>query len=85
MNQCGCSNQNYDNFYSANNPINYMCQSTPACKTECPTAQSNTKVLGMAYVPWQHWKQTYECCQSLKKGTIFPELDKPFYGRRCDC
>lgn len=40
--------------------------------------------LAMAYVPWQHFTKMYE---NLEKGyqasTIFPELDKPFTGRRC--
>ena len=40
--------------------------------------------LGMAYVPWQHATRV---CDSLedgfKAGTIFPELIKPFEGRRC--
>ena len=38
--------------------------------------------LTMAYVPWQKFECTYEPAQGLKAGTIFPELDKPFYGRR---
>ena len=40
--------------------------------------------LAMAYVPWQHFKGI---CENLEEGylngTIFPELDKPFTGRRC--
>ena len=38
--------------------------------------------LAMAYVPWQEFECTYEPMQGLRAGTIFPELDKPFYGRR---
>lgn len=38
--------------------------------------------LAMAYVPWQEYECTYEPMQALRAGTIFPELDKPFYGRR---
>ncbi len=40
--------------------------------------------IGICYVPWQHMTTIYEdletafCC-----GTIFPELTKPFTGRRC--
>ncbi|TCL58602.1 spore coat associated protein JA (CotJA) [Kineothrix alysoides] len=40
--------------------------------------------VAMAYVPWQNLTQIYE---DLDKayciGTIFPELAKPFTGRRC--
>ena len=38
--------------------------------------------LAMGYVPWQNFECTYEPMQGLKAGTIFPELEKPFYGRR---
>ena len=38
--------------------------------------------LAMAYVPWQRWNQTYELEKALMCGTIFPELDKPFLGKR---
>ena len=38
--------------------------------------------LAMGYVPWQEYECTYEPMQGLRAGTIFPELDKPFYGRR---
>lgn len=38
--------------------------------------------LTMAYVPWQRFECTYEPVQGLHEGTIFPELNKPFYGRR---
>ncbi len=40
--------------------------------------------IAMAYVPWQHFNGI---CDNLEEaydaGTIFPELDKPFTGRRC--
>lgn len=36
--------------------------------------------LAMAYVPMQSWCDVYELQVGFKKGTIFPELDKPFYG-----
>ncbi len=40
--------------------------------------------VAMAYVPWQRLTQVYEDLdEGLKNGTIFPELYKPFTGRRC--
>jgi len=40
--------------------------------------------VAMAYVPWQKFDKI---CDNLEKaycnGTIFPELTKPFTGRRC--
>lgn len=36
--------------------------------------------LAMAYVPVQCWEQIYEPDTGLTRGTIFPDLDKPFIG-----
>ena len=39
--------------------------------------------LAMAYVPWQHMENVYENLEeAFMIGTIFPELNKPFTGRR---
>ena len=38
--------------------------------------------IAMAYVPWQHLESVYEPDCALKNGTIFPELNKPFLGKR---
>lgn len=39
--------------------------------------------VAMAYVPWQYLTRIYENLdEALMKGTIFPELNKPFEGRR---
>ncbi len=40
--------------------------------------------LGMSYVPWQHITHVFDNLEeAFKNGTIFPELCKPFDGRRC--
>lgn len=65
------------------------------CEMNCSRAQSRCDddcsrgrdmlygvPLAMGYVPWQNFECTYEPAQALQAGTIFPELDKPFYGRR---
>ncbi len=40
--------------------------------------------IAMAYVPWQRFDTMYEDLdKAYKLGTIFPELNKPFTGRRC--
>lgn len=36
--------------------------------------------VAMSYVPWQSFQKSYEPKVALKRGTIFPELDKPFLG-----
>lgn len=38
--------------------------------------------VAMAYVPWQNLHTLYEPDKALQVGTIFPELNKPFEGRR---
>lgn len=40
--------------------------------------------VAMAYVPWQHFEKIFDDLEkAYKMGTIFPELNKPFTGRRC--
>lgn len=41
---------------------------------------SQRMVVGMAYVPWQKWQQTYELAKGFNAGTIFPDLNYPFEG-----
>ena len=39
--------------------------------------------IGMAYVPMQQASVLYENLEeAFNRGTIFPELDKPFMGKR---
>lgn len=65
-----------------------MMQNNGCCQQErmgrsCRQPQEpDPMVLAMAYVPWQHFHNTYEVDKALEYGTIFPELNKPFYGRR---
>ncbi|MFT4107590.1 MAG: spore coat associated protein CotJA [Lacrimispora sp.] len=39
--------------------------------------------VGMAYVPWQQWQQVYSVETAINRGTIFPDLDKPFTMEGC--
>lgn len=42
------------------------------------------KALAMAYVKWQRFDKVYDDLEKAYGiGTIFPELNKPFTGRRC--
>jgi len=34
--------------------------------------------LAHAYVPFQHMKNVYSPAEGLARGTIFPELDRPY-------
>ncbi len=53
-------------------------------KDDCNTQASciDSLPLAMAYVPRQKWTTTYEPDVGLDNGTIFPELNLPFTGRR---
>lgn len=35
--------------------------------------------IAIATVPCQQWSEPYDLAKALKEGTIFPELNKPFY------
>lgn len=35
--------------------------------------------IAIASVPCQKWSEPYDLAKALKEGTIFPELNKPFY------
>lgn len=40
-------------------------------------------VVAMAYVPFQTELVTYTSDEAFCNGTLFPELDKKFYGGKC--
>lgn len=39
----------------------------------------NGNQLAIASIPCQKWKSVYEPAAALRKGTIFPELNLPFF------
>lgn len=42
-------------------------------------------VEAMAYIPYQQQKsKLYTPAQALESGTVYPVLDKPFYGSKCN-
>lgn len=56
------------------------------CK-DCPVSSRNKYLkdapLAMGYIPWQTFDETFPLKKALSVGTVFPELCKPFCGRRC--
>ena len=54
---------------------------TPACVVE-KTVQDRLEdmPLAMAYVPWQRWQNIYDAEKGFCNGTIFQELNLPFFG-----
>ena len=51
-------------------------------KNKFDDTQLKNLPLTMAYVPFQRCIDSYAEDEALKRGTLYPELDKPFYGRR---
>lgn len=47
------------------------------------SALPDPTVLAMAYIPMQFYRDTYEIEEGFNKGTVFPELDKPFLAGGC--
>ena len=48
-----------------------------------PTAPlPENPVVAMAYIPFQQFDRTFAPERALEAGTLFPELDKPFYGKQ---
>lgn len=59
------------------------CAVAADCNTACSQMETRQPMaLAMAYVPWQRWQETYPLEKGFHRGTIFPELDLPFEGKR---
>jgi len=72
--------------------MNYRQNMAPCCQPmnrsmPAPAAPAceniSTYPIAMAYVPMQTFQTTFDLNRSLEVGTIFPELHKPFCGKRC--
>lgn len=63
----------------------YQSQRYPGARPLMPAFCPEEFPVAMAYVPWQRWNTVYDLERALSTGTIFPELDKPFYGVRGGC
>ncbi|WP_330416318.1 spore coat associated protein CotJA [Roseburia sp. AM16-25] len=57
-------------------------QDHPSCRAKMHPGSLENFAVAMGYVPWQYLSNLYEPDKALKVGTIFPELNKPFDGRR---
>lgn len=67
-------------------------KASPSCACRIPdTVTKNAEMYthvehlepAMAYVPCQQLTNTYDAGYALNVGTIFPQLCKPFCGKRC--
>jgi hypothetical protein len=77
-----CSKNAYLTYYDSNNLK--RTGSGNDMQEWKPTMQFMEQFpLAMAYVPWQKNCDMYENLdEAYNAGTIFPELNKPFLGRR---
>ena len=86
---CGCGNNNNScnsNSCMANNDGRNLSMSAPVYRERSGCSDRDDALDGMpiamAYVPCQEFAPTFELKKALQVGTIFPELCKPFCGRR---
>lgn len=65
--------------------------SSSSCSCQLPGVKSNDPEMythidqmepTMAYIPCQKFTTVYDLGYALKEGTVFPQLCKPFCGRR---
>ena len=80
-----CSSSDMSNRGSQN--CNSMKQNMQKenCRDQEMYSHLKHLVPAMAYVPCQEFTPTFELCKALNAGTIFPQLCKPFCGRRGGC
>ena len=80
-------NDKYMNSYEYNNDIlisEKRMSKIPECLNDdfcVPTPKNrNDGILTMAFVDMQPLDNVYSLDSAFKVGTLFPNLDKPFYG-----
>ena len=78
---------------TGNQPGFYRCAQrspssspSPSCTTVSGYSEMYSPIehlpIAMAYVPCQKFSTTYDLNYALRVGTVFPELCKPFCGKR---
>ena len=87
---CGCDAEGYEqpktrsSCSACNNEHTVHIAENTGCG--CATEEVHTDFnysLAMVYSPHQEWQNLYCEEEGLMAGTIFKELDKPFYGPKC--
>ncbi len=70
-----------DNYYHKTERSNANC--VKKCNIQPVGKFPECTPIAMAYVPFQEINELYDDCKALERGTVFPCLDKPFFGGRC--
>lgn len=90
--EAGCNNctSRNNNPRRGNNSMNSRCKNNCGnSASNCQSCDANSSSrndplegmpIGIGYVPWQQWRTTYDYCEGLSNGTIFPCLNLPFLG-----
>lgn len=66
-----------ENFDDNGEVMPQICFDTNVCNP--PTAQNTADVLTMAFVNMQPLDYVYDEALAFKNGTLFPNINKPFY------
>lgn len=86
---CGMARMNGNSCTGGRQCSQTQTQSRPSCRM--PAAFVSDRAMyehvdhmepAMAYVPCQEFTNTYDLCYAFHVGTIFPQLCKPFCGKR---
>ncbi len=85
---CGCENSN---MRTTERNSCHMCERMQVEQSECGCERNDADAdscdfnysLAMVYSPNQEWQNLYCEEEGMMAGTIFKELDKPFYGAKC--
>ena len=63
---------------------NFNRNGSPIWQPSCPqTMFPNDTAVTMAYIPYQLDSSVYCPEIALENGTLFPSLNKPFFGGKC--
>lgn len=82
-NRCGCRAQmNYNRGASSRSTNRRGCGESCVCGSDNGYVEREAPI-AMVYSPMQRWKDLYDPHTALGNGTIFKELDLPFYPTPC--
>ncbi len=80
----GCQNSCPCGSAGAQTSRNTWGSAQPSHRASCAMPECH-RPLAMAYVKIQQFGPTFPLCKALQMGTIFPDLCKPFCGKRGVC
>ena len=77
------TNVHRSRYSSANTNKRTPCTDTPSRERVTPVSEPPS--LAMVYSFSQSWRFINDGVEGFNRGTIFDELNKPFYGDKCKC